>query len=199
MESTKTEINQNDFNNDIDLNDYSNEYLIQLISTAFTYYNPNNDKEEFEGSVENLIRNYSENYKPIQIKSNLKYFIDFIGKYSNSDIKFIENSLQNINMKPDFREQFIKMLINYNENVENMKNAMIEKITNHRMIDFNYSFKVKFVDSLSQKVDFIISIFFKFYDDNEEIKTIDLDLSINQFYYIFEEFQKIDTLIKTLI
>ena len=102
-------------------------------------------------------------------------------------------------MKPDFREQFIKMLINYNENVENMKNAMIEKITNHRMIDFNYSFKVKFVDSLSQKVDFIISIFFKFYDDNEEIKTIDLDLSINQFYYIFEEFQKIDTLIKTLI
>ena len=191
MESTKTEINQNDFNNDIDLNDYSNEYLIQLISTAFTYYNPNNDKEEFEGSVENLIRNYSENYKPIQIKSNLKYFIDFIGKYSNSDIKFIENSLQNINMKPDFREQFIKMLINYNENVENMKNAMIEKITNHRMIDFNYSFKVKFVDSLSQKVDFIISIFFKFYDDNEEIKTIDLDLSINQFYYIFEEFQKI--------
>ena len=102
-------------------------------------------------------------------------------------------------MKPDFREQFIKMLINYNENVENMKNAMIEKITNHRMIDFNYSFKVKFVDSLSQKVDFIISIFFKFYDDNEEIKTIDLDLSINQFYYIFEELQKIDTLIKTLI
>jgi hypothetical protein len=199
MESTTTEINQNDFNNDIDLNDYSNEYLIQLISTAFTYYNPNNDKEEFEGSVENLIRNYSENYKPIQIKSNLKYFIDFIGKYSNSDIKFIENSLQNINMKPDFREQFIKMLINYNENVENMKNAMIEKITNHRMIDFNYSFKVKFVDSLSQKVDFIISIFFKFYDDNEEIKTIDLDLSINQFYYIFEELQKIDTLIKTLI
>ena len=199
MESTTTEINQNDFNNDIDLNDYSNEYLIQLISTAFTYYNPNNDKEEFEGSVENLIRNYSENYKPIQIKSNLKYFIDFIGKYSNSDIKFIENSLQNINMKPDFREQFIKMLINYNENVENMKNAMIEKITNHRMIDFNYSFKVKFVDSLSQKVDFIISIFFKFYDDNEEIKTIDVDLSINQFYYIFEEFQKIDTLIKTLI
>ena len=199
MESTKTEINQNDFNNDIDLNDYSNEYLIQLISTAFTYYNPNNDKEEFEGSVENLIRNYSENYKPIQIKSNLKYFIDFIGKYSNSDIKFIENSLQNINMKPDFREQFIKMLINYNENVENMKNAMIEKITNHRMIDFNYSFKVKFVDSLSQKVDFIISIFFKFYDDNEEIKTIDLDLSINQFYYIFEELQKIDILIKKLI
>ena len=199
MESTTTEINQKDFNNDIDLNDYSNEYLIQLISTAFTYYNPNNDKEEFEGSVENLIRNYSENYKPIQIKSNLKYFIDFIGKYSNSDIKFIENSLQNINMKPDFREQFIKMLINYNENVENMKNAMIEKITNHRMIDFNYSFKVKFVDSLSQKVDFIISIIFKFYDDNEEIKTIDLDLSINQFYYIFEEFQKIDTLIKTLI
>ena len=199
MESTTTEINQKDFNNDIDLNDYSNEYLIQLISTAFTYYNPNNDKEEFEGSVENLIRNYSENYKPIQIKSNLKYFIDFIGKYSNSDIKFIENSLQNINMKPDFREQFIKMLINYNENVENMKNAMIEKITNHRMIDFNYSFKVKFVDSLSQKVDFIISIFFKFYDDNEEIKTIDLDLSINQFYYIFEELQKIDTLIKTLI
>ena len=102
-------------------------------------------------------------------------------------------------MKSEFREQFIKMLMNYNDNVENMKNAMIEKITNNRMIDFNYSFKVKFIDSTSQKVDFIISIYFKFYDDNEQIQTIDLDLSINQFYYIFEELQKIDTLIKTLI
>ena len=190
--------NQN-VNNEIDLNDYSDDYLIQIISIAFTYYNPNKEKEEFESTVENLISSYSENYKPIQIKSNLKFFIDFIGKYANSDIKFIESSLQKINMKPEFREQFIKMLMNYNDNVENMKNAMIEKITNNRMIDFNYSFKVKFVDSTSQKVDFIISLYFKFYDDNEQIQTIDLDLSINQFYYIFEEFQKIDTLIKTLI
>ena len=190
--------NQN-VNNEIDLNDYSDDYLIQIISIAFTYYNPNKEKEEFESSVDNLITSYSENYKPIQIKSNLKFFIDFIGKYANSDIKFIESSLQKINMKPEFREQFIKMLMNYNDNVENIKNAMIEKITNNRMIDFNYSFKVKFVDSTSQKVDFIISLYFKFYDDNEQINTIDLDLSINQFYYIFEELQKIDTLIKTLI
>ena len=190
--------NQN-VNNEIDLNDYSDDYLIQIISIAFTYYNPNKEKEEFESSVDNLITSYSENYKPIQIKSNLKFFIDFIGKYANSDIKFIESSLQKINMKSEFREQFIKMLMNYNDNVENMKNAMIEKITNNRMIDFNYSFKVKFIDSTSQKVDFIISLYFKFYDDNEQIQTIDLDLSINQFYYIFEELQKIDTLIKTLI
>ncbi len=197
MESVVSD-NQN-INNEIDLNDYSDDYLIQLISIAFTYYNPNKEKEEFESSVDNLITSYSENYKPIQIKSNLKFFIDFIGKYANSDIKFIESSLQKINMKPEFREQFIKMLMNYNDNVENIKNAMIEKITNNRMIDFNYSFKVKFVDSTSQKVDFIISLYFKFYDDNEQINTIDLDLSINQFYYIFEELQKIDTLIKTLI
>ena len=197
MESVVND-NQN-INNEIDLNDYSDDYLIQIISIAFTYYNPNKEKEEFESTVENLISSYSENYKPIQIKSNLKFFIDFIGKYANSDIKFIESSLQKINMKPEFREQFIKMLMNYNDNVENMKNAMIEKITNNRMIDFNYSFKVKFVDSTSQKVDFIISLYFKFYDDNEQIQTIDLDLSINQFYYIFEELQKIDTLIKTLI
>ncbi len=197
MESVVND-NQN-INNEIDLNDYSDDYLIQLISIAFTYYNPNKEKEEFESSVDNLITSYSENYKPIQIKSNLKFFIDFIGKYANSDIKFIESSLQKINMKPEFREQFIKMLMNYNDNVENIKNAMIEKITNNRMIDFNYSFKVKFVDSTSQKVDFIISLYFKFYDDNEQINTIDLDLSINQFYYIFEELQKIDTLIKTLI
>ena len=197
MESVVSD-NQN-INNEIDLNDYSDDYLIQIISIAFTYYNPNKEKEEFESSVDNLITSYSENYKPIQIKSNLKFFIDFIGKYANTDIKFIESSLQKINMKPEFREQFIKMLMIYNDNVENIKNAMIEKITNNRMIDFNYSFKVKFVDSTSQKVDFIISLYFKFYDDNEQINTIDLDLSINQFYYIFEELQKIDTLIKTLI
>ena len=69
--------NQN-VNNEIDLNDYSDDYLIQIISIAFTYYNPNKEKEEFESTVENLISSYSENYKPIQIKSNLKFFIDFI-------------------------------------------------------------------------------------------------------------------------
>ena len=39
MESVVND-NQN-INNEIDLNDYSDDYLIQIISIAFTYYNTN--------------------------------------------------------------------------------------------------------------------------------------------------------------
>jgi len=198
MESIQT----NNLNNEIDFSNeelFTDDYLNQLINLSFAYYDHHNDKENFENNVNNFIGNFSSNIKSSMIKNHLKFFIDFIEKYSTADIKFIENSLLNLKLKNDFIDLFKNMLKFYSDNVENMKNAIIEKITNNRIKDFSYSFYVKFIDSSSEKVNFIIKLNIKYSDDNEEIKNIELDLTLNQFYYIFEEFQKIDTMIKTLI
>ena len=40
---------------------------------------------------------------------------------------------------------------------------------------------------------------FEYLNDEYEVKKLDLDLSINQFYAIYNDFQKIDTMVKTLI
>ena len=39
----------------------------------------------------------------------------------------------------------------------------------------------------------------KYLNDNGEEKELDSELTLNQFYSVYEQFQKIDTLIKTLI
>lgn len=87
----------------------------------------------------------------------------------------------------------------FNEKVENLKNAMIEKISNQRIIDFSHSFNVKFIDSNNSKINFIINIKIKYLDDNSEEQDLDMELTLNQFYSVYEQLQKIDTLIKTLI
>ena len=125
--------------------------------------------------------------------------MDFIGKYSTADIKFIESSLRSIKLSEEFINTFKVMLGKYNEHVELMKQAIIEKASNQKIKDFKYSFNVKYCDSLSDKVAFVIRIIMVYVDDNEVEKKIEIDLSLNQFYHILNELQKIDTMIKTLI
>ena len=76
---------------------------------------------------------------------------------------------------------------------------MIEKITSQRIINFSHSFKVKYIDSQNGKINFIINIKVKYLNDNGEEDDLDMELTLNQFYSVYEQFQKIDTLIKTLI
>ena len=87
----------------------------------------------------------------------------------------------------------------FNERIETFKNAMIEKLTSQRIINFNHSFKVKFIDSQNGKINFVIHIKMKYLNDDGEEKDLDMELTLNQFYSVYEQFQKIDTLIKTLI
>ena len=94
---------------------------------------------------------------------------------------------------------FLQKMNGYNERIETFKNAMFEKITNQRIINFSHSFKVKFIDSQNSKINFVINIMIKYLDDNNEEKELEMELTLNQFYSVYEQFQKIDTLIKTLI
>ena len=87
----------------------------------------------------------------------------------------------------------------FSERIETFKNAMIEKITSQRIINFCHSFKVKFIDSQNEKINFIINIKIKYLNDNGEEKELEMELTLNQFYSVYEQLQKIDTLIKTLI
>ena len=195
------EINESK-NIDIDFSDsakYSDEYLNQLILLSFAYFDHHIDKEKYQRGLENLTSNFGETIKPQLIKIQLKYLIDFIDKYSNADVKFIEAYLVNLKLKKEYIDLFIQKMFGFSERIETFKNATIEKITSQRIINFSHAFKVKFIDSQNRKINFIINIKMKYLNDNGEEKELDMELTLNQFYLVYEQFQKIDTLIKTLI
>ena len=194
MEGPQTEV--------IDFGDqekYNDEYLSQLILLSFSYFDHHIDKDKYQSGLENLTGNFGSIIKPQLIKIQLKYLIDFIDKYPNADRKFIENFLLNIKMKKEMIDFFLQQMSGYNERIETFKNAMFEKITNQRIINFRHSFKVKFIDSQNSKINFVINIIIKYLDDNCEEKELEMELTLNQFYSVYEQFQKIDTLVKTLI
>ena len=197
----QNEINETK-NVDIDFSDsekYPDEYLNQLILLSFAYFDHHIDKEKYQRGLENLTNNFGDTIRPQLIKIQLKYLIDFIDKYSNADAKFIERYLFNLKLKKEYIDLFIKKMFEFNERIETFKNAMIEKITSQRVINFSHSFKVKFIDSQNGKINFVINIVMKYLNDNGEENDLDLELTLNQFYSVYEQFQKIDTLIKTLI
>ena len=189
-------------NVDIDFSDsekYPDEYLNQLILLSFAYFDHHIDKEKYQRGLENLTNKFGAIIRPQLIKIQLKYLIDFIDKYSNADAKFIETYLLNLKLKKEYIDLFIQKIYAFSERIETFKNAMIEKITSQRIINFSHSFKVKFIDSQNGKINFIINIKMKYLDDNGEERELDSELTLNQFYSVYEQFQKIDTLIKTLI
>ena len=189
-------------NVDIDFSDsekYPDEYLNQLILLSFAYFDHHIDKEKYQRGLENLTNNFGAIIRPQLIKIQLKYLIDFIDKYYNADAKFIETYLLNLKLKKEYIDLFIQKIFGFSERIETFKNAMIEKITSQRIINFSHSFKVKYIDSQNGKINFIINIKMKYLDDNGEEKELNSELTLNQFYSVYEQFQKIDTLIKTLI
>ena len=201
MESTQNELSESK-NIDIDFSDpekYSDDYLNQLILLSFSYFDHHIDKDKYQRGLENLTANFGSIIKPALIKIQLKYLIDFIDKYSNADGKFIENFLLNIKLRKELIEIFIQKMASYSERIELFKNSLLEKISNQRIINFSHSFKVKFIDSQNSKINFVINILIKYLDDNSEEKELEMELTLNQFYSVYEQFQKIDTLVKTLI
>ena len=201
MESNQIEINESK-NIDIDFSDpekYSDDYLNQLILLSFSYFDHHIDKDKYQRGLENLTANFGSIIKPALIKIQLKYLIDFIDKYSNADGKFIENFLLNVKLRKEFIEIFIQKMASYSERIELFKNSLLEKISNQRIINFSHSFKVKFIDSQNSKINFVINILLKYLNDDGEEKELEMELTLNQFYSVYEQFQKIDTLVKTLI
>ena len=199
MESSK---NSESKNIEIDFSDqekYSDEYLNQLILLSFSYFDHHIDKDKYQRGLENLTANFGSQIKPALIKTQLKYLIDLIDKYSNADGKFIENLLLNIKLKKEMIDSFIEKMASYSERIELFKNSLLEKISNQRIINFSHSFKVKFIDSQNSKINFVINILLKYLNDDGEEKELEMELTLNQFYSVYEQFQKIDTLIKTLI
>ena len=199
MESSKNEESKNIGIYFSDGEIYSDEYLNQLILLSFSYFDHHIDKDKYQRGLENLTANFGPIIKPALIKIQLKYFIDLIDKYCNADGKFIENLLLNIKLKKEMIDSFIQKMASYSERIELFKNSLLEKISNQRIINFKHSFKVKFIDSQNSKINFVINIIIKYLDDNCEEKELEMELTLNQFYSVYEQFQKIDTLVKTLI
>jgi hypothetical protein len=52
---------------------------------------------------------------------------------------------------------------------------------------------------MSEKIDFFIKLKIKHQSDENIIKDLDIDLTINQFYNLLNDFQKIETMVQTLV
>ena len=94
------------------------------------------------------------------------------------------------------------------EKIENFKLANLGKTMKNKISDFSYSFYgktklfiklVKYADSANDKVEFYIKLVFDHINDEFKSEKVDIDLTINQFYSLFNDFQKIETMIQTLI
>ena len=81
---------------------YSENYIRSLMIHSFSYFDNSIIKEKFEEETENLFQQFEE-IKPIQSKSNMRNFIEFIDKFYNKENNII---LENL-------EQFSKNLFNF--------------------------------------------------------------------------------------
>jgi hypothetical protein len=74
---------------------YSERFIHKLFELCFEYFNTHNDKDKYEEDVEDFIKNFSE-YKPIEIKFNFKFLIEFIDRNASSDDKFLKENLRSM-------------------------------------------------------------------------------------------------------
>lgn len=126
-----------------DADKYTDDYMDKLIRLAFDYYDHHNERDKYENSILSFISQYQSSIKVFETKANLKYLIDFIGKYPTADVQFIDNSLSSLHMKSNYIDLFKKMLYSHSDDINILKAAMIEKMSNHRVLDFSHSFASK--------------------------------------------------------
>jgi hypothetical protein len=125
--------------------------------------------------------------------------IDTVDKLHSCEEKFVEDTLTSVFSMADRQIQIFKqMLYHNNEKIQRFKMGLLGKVLKSRVQDFSYNFNIRYAEKSSDKVDFGIRILIKFINDQGKQDKIDMELTINQFYSIFNEFQKIETMIKTL-
>jgi len=87
------ENNQINLITQINLENYNENYIYKLIDLSFQFFDSHIDKEQYEEQVDNFIHEFNQ-YKPTDSKNNVKFIIDFIEKYSNSEENFLEENLK---------------------------------------------------------------------------------------------------------
>jgi hypothetical protein len=88
---------ENTFSQNINFEKYQENYNLRLIELCFKFFDSFIDKEQYEEEMELLITEFSEQ-KPTETKSNIKFLIDFIEKYANSDDKFLQENLESLSI-----------------------------------------------------------------------------------------------------
>ena len=191
---------------------FDDEFSFKLIKLAFDHYDLYINvlyvywkAEEYEERRESFFTEFSK-VKPTEIKTYLISIIDSIDKLYNTEDKYIEDSLLSIFSMSDKQIHMYKLMLQQNnEKIQRFKLNLLGKAMKSRILDFSYNFNIRYAEKNSDKVDFAIKILIKFINDqgNEDKMQsgkicINKDLTINQFYSLFNEFQKIETMIKTL-
>lgn len=193
---------------DIDLNNYSYKQIMNLIYLSLDYFDYNEDN--FEDKINNFISNNSINDKQNINKSSAKnivcYLIDIlkINIDNPNKEKSVVQSLSKINMPEKLIKEFLELKNNSSSNINNfhvLSNKLI--FNNNRLIDFKYSFIINYADSINrnsenQNIDFKVKLDFKYINDEGSVELFSTELTIIQFYYLLNEFKKINTVLHTL-
>jgi len=171
---------------------------VKIIEHSFDHFDLYVIGEEFEERRENMLREFTD-YKASDVKMYLHSLIDSIVKLYNAEEKHIDETLRSQFSMSDKQVFFYKQLLSQNyEKISKFKTNLLGKVLKSRIIDFSYNFSIRYAESNNEKVDFAIKLLFKYVNDSGNEDKLDIDLNINQFYSLFNEFQKIETMIKTL-
>ena len=87
----------NNFYTQLNLENYSENYIYKLIDLCFLYFDSNLDKSKYEEQIDEFINNFKE-AKSAETKMNIKLMIEFIQKFSNSYEVFLKQNLESISM-----------------------------------------------------------------------------------------------------
>ena len=167
--------------------------ISKLLNLSFNYYDLSNNS--FDDLLQDYIDN-SQELKPLEIRTLIKFLIDLIGK--DLDSTSIKDSLTQISMPENFIEQFISMKSQKISSIENMKLALSRKTMKNKIENFDYSFFVKYADSDNSQVEFRVKLNFKFNNSEGKTDFLEFDMSISQFYQLMNDFSKIETIMQTL-
>ena len=180
----------------LDFSSYEDTLLSSIINVCLNYYDYDMEMHTLEDEISTTINN-NPSVKSSIIKFLITFLIDIFSK--NTDIQILLKKLNDVNMPKPKIEVLLTKRQNLNSNIEKFKLSNINKTSNGRVNDFKYTFLVKFSDSVSDKVEFKIRLFFKYRDDNNQIVDKHIEMSISQFYSLMNDFNKIDTMINTLL
>ncbi len=182
--------------NVLDVSTIDNSIIEKISNLALMYLDTNSN---FEENVQEFIE---ESYTQYKIKSSvikylLKILIDIFMKKSDNNL--ISSELYQLNFNNDQINGILMLKKSNIKKIEGIKLISKNKINFGRINQFKTSFFIKYADSQGSNFNLRVKLLINYMnDENKEIK-YEFEMCLSQFYQIFNQMNKIDSIIKTLI
>lgn len=182
--------------NVLDVSTIDNSIIEKINNLALMYLDTTSN---FEESVQDFIEDTYSQYKikSSVIKFLIKLMIEIFMK--KSDNNSISNDLSQYNFSNDQINNILSLKKVNVKKIEGVKLISKNKLVFGRINQFKTSFYIKYADSNSTNVNFTVKLLINYVnDENKEVK-YEFEMGLSQFYQLFNQMNKIDSIIKTLI